>query len=69
MEKYTIKELGDFINAINKNPDAEIEITVDRTGGLASTFSGNGGLFLKITPPAPVHCEGVEKCKSNNRGK
>ena len=38
MEKYTIKELGEFINAINKNPDVRVELTVDRCGGIASAF-------------------------------
>ena len=52
MEKYTIKELGEFINAINKNPD--------RCGGIASAFNGNGGLTLTIIPPAS---EGADKCK------
>lgn len=51
MEKYTITELADFINSINKNPDATIELTVDRTGGVASAFAGNAGLCVKITPP------------------
>ena len=61
MEKYTIKELGEFINAINTNPDAKIELTVDRCGGIASAFNGNSGLTLTITPPA--NCKGADKCK------
>lgn len=52
MEKYTIKELGDFINSINKNPDAIIELTVDRVGGINGALAGNAGLCVKITPPA-----------------
>ena len=60
MEKYTIKELGEFINAINTTPAAKIELTVDRCGGIASAFNGNGGLTLTIIPPAS---EGADKCK------
>lgn len=64
MEKYTIKELGEFINAINKKPDATIELTVDRAGGVAGAFAGNAGLILKITPTErPANCKGADKCK------
>ncbi len=65
MEKYTIKELGEFINAINKNPDSAIELQVDRTGGIISACNGAAGLSLKITPPAPVCCKGAGKCKND----
>lgn len=51
MENYKITELADFINSINKNPDATIELTVDRMGGVAGAFAGNAGLCVKITPP------------------
>ena len=60
MEKYTIKELGEFINAINTTPAAKIELTVDRCGGIASALNGNGGVTLTIIPPAS---EGADKCK------
>lgn len=68
MEKYTIKELGELINAINKNPDSTIEVTTDRTGGLTSAFNGAAGLWLKITPPdRPQFCKGADKCKKTKR--
>lgn len=64
MEKYTIKELGELVNAINKNPDSTIELTVDRVGGIAGACAGNAGLVLKITPPErPAQCKGAYKCK------
>lgn len=69
MEKYTIKELGEFINTINKNPDSTIELQVDRTGGIISACNGAAGLSLKITPPErPAHCGG-QKWKNGKHGK
>lgn len=53
MKDFTIKELGELINSINKTPDAAIEVTTDKTGG-NGLFCGNAGLCLKITPYHPV---------------
>ena len=35
MQDFTIKELGELINSINKTPDAAIEVTADKTGDAA----------------------------------
>lgn len=53
MQDFTIKELGELINAISKTPDAAIEVTTDKTGG-NGLFCGNAGLCLKITPYHPA---------------
>lgn len=50
MQDFTIKELGELINSINKTPDAAIEVTADKTGGMTGALCGNTGLYLKITP-------------------
>ena len=47
MQDFTIKELGELINSINKTPDAAIEVTADKTGGAT-------GVLLKITPYHPA---------------
>lgn len=64
MENYKITELADFINAINKNADAALEVSVDRTSGIVGAIQG-GGLYVKIIPPAPVRCKGAGKYKSD----
>ncbi len=64
MEKYTIKELGELINTISKNPDSAIELKVDRVGLLAGAGADNASLELKITPPdRPQFCKGADECK------
>lgn len=50
MQDFTIKELGELINSINKTPDATIEVTTDKAGGVTGALCGNTGLYLKITP-------------------
>lgn len=69
MQDYKINELADFINAINKNPDSAIELTVDRTGGIISACNGAAGLCVKITPPARPAYHGEKQCKSKKHGK
>lgn len=54
MQDFTIKELGELINSINKTPDAAIEVTTDKTGGMTGALCGNTGLYLKITPYHPA---------------
>ena len=54
MQDFTIKELGELINSINKTPDAAIEVTADKTGGMTDALFGNTGLHLKITPYHPA---------------
>ncbi|MCX4313915.1 MAG: hypothetical protein OSJ83_08710 [Clostridia bacterium] len=54
MQDFTIKELGELINSINKTPDAAIEVTADKTGGMTGAICGNTGLHLKITPYHPA---------------
>lgn len=50
MKEYSIKELADFVNAINKNEDAAIEVSVGQQGGIVGAVTG-GSLSVKITPP------------------
>lgn len=54
MQDFTIKELGELINSINKTPDAAIEVTADKTGGMSGALCGNTGLYFKITPYHPA---------------
>ena len=54
MQDFTIKELGELINSINKTPDAAIEVTADKTGGATGLLCGNVALHLKITPYHPA---------------
>ena len=54
MQDFTIKELGELINSINKTPDAAIEVTADKTGGMTGALCGNTGLHLNITPYHPA---------------
>ena len=64
MQDYKINELADFINAINKNTDAAIEVHTDGTKGIVGAIQG-GGLTVKITPPAHAQCGGACKCKND----
>ena len=64
MKDYTIKELTEFINDINKNPDATIEVSVDRTSGIVGAIQG-GGLFVKITPQPRALIAGVDLAKDD----
>lgn len=54
MQEFTIKELGELINSINKTTDAAIEVTADRAGGVSNALCGNTALHLKITPYHPA---------------
>lgn len=63
MQDFTIKELGELINSINKTTDAAIEVTADKAGGVSGALCGNTALYLKITPyhlatPAPTKPNG-----------
>lgn len=54
MENFTIQELADFINAINRTDTADIHITVGEpngglVGAIADAVAGRGAAFdLKI---------------------
>lgn len=68
MQDYKINELADFINAINKNTDAAVKISVDRTSGIVGAIQG-GGLYVEITPPARPAYHGGKQCESKKHGK
>lgn len=63
MENYNIKELAEFINAVNKNADAAIKVSVRNGGGVVGAING-ATLSVEITPPARGgYCGRATKCK------
>lgn len=70
MQEYSIKELAEFVNAINKNTDAAIDINVTNSGSNVIGALCGGGLTVKITPPARANvCGRANKCKNRKHKK